>query len=260
MQWLQPAEPAALHVSVSQVRAFLLCGKKYALRYVQGAEPEHRTTNLVVGSAVHAALAGFYTDLMGGAEPDPVHVLDRYHAAFDHERRGEPPLLLAEGETVDEVRAGGEALVRTFLAGAERPVRVVAVERPLCADVVDPESGEVLEEQLLAYLDAVVEVGGRKVVLEHKTAARAWSQDQLDFDLQVSLYLALTGADLLRLQVLTKTKVSRLLVHDLRRTEREMAEAVAIVCRVLDAIRAGAFWPSPGWACRECEFRRQCRG
>ena len=45
MEWLQPAEPTALHVSVSQVRAFMMCGKKYWYRYVQGAEPEHRSTN-----------------------------------------------------------------------------------------------------------------------------------------------------------------------------------------------------------------------
>lgn len=76
----------------------------------------------------------------------------------------------------------------------------------------------------------------------------------------MSLYLALTGADVARLQVLTKTKVAKLLTYELRRTGREMTEAVTIVCRVLDAIRAGAYWPSPGWACPECEFRKQCRG
>jgi hypothetical protein len=28
MQWLQPADPATLHVSVSQIRAFTMCGRK----------------------------------------------------------------------------------------------------------------------------------------------------------------------------------------------------------------------------------------
>jgi hypothetical protein len=60
--------------------------------------------------------------------------------------------------------------------------------------------------------------------------------------------------------VLTKTKVPKMLVHDLQRSDREQVEAVTIVCRVLDAIRAGAFWQSPGWACKDCEFRKQCRG
>ena len=37
MQWLQPADPATLHVSVSQIRAFTMCGRKYWYRYVVGA-------------------------------------------------------------------------------------------------------------------------------------------------------------------------------------------------------------------------------
>ena len=260
MEFLRHAERAALHVSVSQIRAFLACPKRYEYRYVLGAEPEHRASNLVLGSAVHSALAGYYLALRDGATPDPAQVLAHYDHAFDAEAKGEPAVLLDEGETLDDVRAGGAALVRAFLAGAPEPGRVLSVEAPVFADVVDPASGEVLEEQLLAYLDAVVEIDGKPVVLEHKTAARAWSRDQLEFDLQVSLYLALTGAQFLRLQVLTKTKVPKLLVHDLRRTERELVEAVEVVCRVLDAIRAGAFWPNLGWGCRECEFRRQCRG
>jgi hypothetical protein len=60
--------------------------------------------------------------------------------------------------------------------------------------------------------------------------------------------------------VLTKTKVPKMLVHDLQRSEREQVEAVTIVCRVLGAIRAGAGWPNPGWACKDCEFRKECRG
>lgn len=209
---------------------------------------------------MHAALASYYLALRDGEEPGHDKVVQHYQEAFDHDARQEPPLLLDDGEAVEQVRAGGGALVRAFLDNVQPPGRVLAVERAVRADIVDPDTGEVLEEQLLAYVDAGVEVGGQLVVLEHKTAARAWSQDQLDFDLQVSLYLALTSADTVRLQVLTKTKVAKFLTYKLRRTEREMTEAVTIVCRVLDAIRAGAYWPSPGWACRECEFRKQCRG
>lgn len=97
--------------------------------------------------------------------------------------------------------------------------------------MVDPETGELLEEQLTGCLDAVVRFGDEVTVLEHKTAARAWSQDQLEYDLQVSLYQAVTGAERVRLQVLTKTKVPKLLVHDLSRQERQQVEAAVIVDR-----------------------------
>jgi hypothetical protein len=242
------------------VRAFLACAKRDRRRNVLGARPEPRSVNLVLGSAVHEALAAYYQTLKAGREPDGAAVLATYGKAFGRGVLGDPPVLLDEDETLADVKQGGEALVQAFLSGVERPDRVLAVEAPFHADIIDPETGEVLEEQLTGYLDAVVQDGERTIVLEHKAAARAWSQDQLDFDLQVSLYQGVTGAEAVRLQVLTKTKVPKMLAHELVRTEREQQEAVGVVCQVLKAIRAGAFWPALGWSCKECEFRNRCRG
>jgi CRISPR/Cas system-associated exonuclease Cas4 (RecB family) len=261
MEYLEHAERAALHVSVSQVRAFQLCPAKYKLRYLLGAEPEHKSPNLVLGTAVHEALALYYMTLKAGMEVEPAAVEAMFTDSFVKAAAEGPGVLLEEGQKLTDIEAVGLGLVRTFLAQVQVPAEVVAVEAPFYVDVVDPETGEVLQEQLTGYLDAVVkDADGALVVLEHKTAARAWSQDQLEFDLQVSLYQAVTQAAAVRLQVLTKTKVPKMLVHDLQRSDREQVEAVTIVCRVLDAIRAGAFWQSPGWACKDCEFRKQCRG
>ncbi len=260
MEFLQAAQRAALHVSVSQVKLYTRCPKLYEMRHVLGAKPEHRSANLVLGTAVHTALAAYYLALKDGVVLADEEVLEAARQSLEESVKQEPPVLLEEGETVADMQAAAEKLVRAFLAGVERPDEVLAVEAPFYCDVVDPDTGEIIEEQLTGYLDAVVRFGDDIVVLEHKTAARAWSQDQLDFDLQVGLYLAATGAARVRLQVMTKTRVPKLMLHDLARSEREQREAVVIVCRVLQAIRAGAFWPAPGWACKSCEYHRQCRG
>ena len=260
MEFLQAADRAALHVSVSQIKGFQSCPRRYALRQVLGAKPEHRSANLVLGTAVHTGLAGFYQALKDGVVPEAEEVVGVVQQSLEESVKQDPPILFEEGESVADLAVTAEALVRTFLAGVERPTQVLAVEAPFYCDIVDPDTGEVLEEQLTGYLDAVVRFGDDFVVLEHKTAARAWSQDQLDFDLQVSLYQAVTDAARVRLQVLTKTRVPKLLLHDLVRSEREQREAVVIVCRVLQAIRAGAFWPAPGWGCKTCEYRQRCCG
>ena len=260
MQYLLQAERAALHVSVSQIKCFQMCPKKYEWRYALGAEAEHRAANLVLGTAVHAGLAAWYQSVADGGDLSVEEVAGVTQRALSATLAQEPPVLLDDGESTADLRAEADRLVRTFVAGVEKPTEVLAVEAPFYCDVVDPDTGEILEEQLTGFFDAVVRFGDDLVVLEHKTAARAWSQDQRDYDLQVSLYQAVCGAARVRLQVLTKTKVAKLLVHDLVRSEREQREAVVIVCRVLQAIRAGAFWPAPGWACKTCEYRKQCRG
>ena len=260
MEFLQAAQRTALHCSVSQIRGFQSCPMRYFWRQVVGAPPEHRSANLVLGTAVHTGLAGYYQALKHGVVATDEEVIEAARQSLDEAMKQEPPVLMEEGETVADLQATVEALVRTFLASVERPDEVLAVEAPFYCDIIDPVTGECVEEQLTGFFDAVVRFGDEIVVLEHKTAARAWSQDQLDFDLQVSLYQAVTGSAKVRLQVLCKTKVPKLMVHDLVRGERDQREAVVIVCRVLQAIRAGAFWPAPGWGCKSCEYRRRCRG
>ncbi len=260
MEFLQPAERAALHISVSQVRCMQSCGKRFEYRYILGAPAEHRSANLALGTAVHTGLAAYYLALKDGVVLADGEVIEAARQSLEESVKLEPPVLLDEDETVADLQATAEKLVRAFLVGVERPDEVLAVEAPFYCDAIDPDSGEIVEEQLVGYLDAVVRFADDIVILEHKTAARAWSQEQLDYDLQVSLYLAATGAAKVRLQVMTKTKVAKLLVHELVRSEREQREAVVIVCRVLQAIRAGAFWPAPGWACKTCEYRKRCRG
>lgn len=260
MEFLLPAERASLHVSVSQVRAYQLCPRKYQLRYVLGAVAEQRSANLLLGTAVHEALAEYYRIIAAGelAEREVLFgVLQRKLA--DSVQSG-PPVVFDDGEDMDQLVQQGRNLLQAFLEQGTMPEKVVGVEQQFVRDIIDPDSGELLEEQLVGYLDAVIEEGGRRLAVEHKTAAKAWSQDQLDHDLQVSLYQAMTGAEAVRLQVLTKTKVPRLLVHELQRDERQQVEAVRTVCRVLDAVRAGAFWPNRGWACRSCEYQRRCGG
>ena len=261
MEFLKHAPRSALHVSVSQVRSYLGCPQRFNYRYLLGAEPEHRHPNLVLGSAVHEALAEFYLSIKSGQMPEAERITAKYEDAFGMAAEEGPAILLEDGEKLEEVQAQGLALVQAFLANVVQPAEVLAVERGFSCDLVDPSSGEILEEQLVGTFDAVVaDSDGTLVVLEHKTAARAWSADQLEYDLQVSLYQAVAGADTVRLQVLTKTKVAKMLVHDLKRQEKAQIEAVDVVCKVLTAIRAGAFWRQRGWQCRECEFRMRCAG
>ena len=59
-----------LHFSVSQMKAWLMCPRKYEYRYVTSADPEFVPMPLAFGSAFHSALAYHYGWLMRG-EPAP---------------------------------------------------------------------------------------------------------------------------------------------------------------------------------------------
>jgi hypothetical protein len=101
-------------------------------------------------------------------------------------------------------------------------------------------------------------------VVEHKTGARKWSDDQLRFDIQPTAYkLAAGQAGMgnvgLRLQVVTKVKVPVVQVAELERDSGDEVDFLRVTAGVLTAIDAGASYPVRGWACKGCQFSHACR-
>ena len=117
MEFLKAAPRTDLHVSVSQVRQMMACGHRYYLRHVLGVEPEHRGANLALGSAVHEALAAYYSRIRNGHEPVPEGILATFSDAFDEEAAKEPAVLLDEGETLGQLKDVGVGLVQAQLLG-----------------------------------------------------------------------------------------------------------------------------------------------
>jgi CRISPR/Cas system-associated exonuclease Cas4 (RecB family) len=112
-------------------------------------------------------------------------------------------------------------------------------------------------------LDLVIRESEKHVVVEHKTAAKKWSQDQIQHDGQLSAYKLVArklglGEVGLRLQVLTKTKKPKMIVENTERTERDEQDFLATVVGVLRAVDAGVFFPIRNGMCSGCAFQRRC--
>ena len=120
-----------------------------------------------------------------------------------------------------------------------------------------------MEEKLVGALDLVLREDAKHVVGEHKTAAKKWSKDQIEHEIQLAAY-KMVGRKLghgevgIRLQVLTKTKKPKMIVENTDRTERDEREFVEIVVGVLRAIDARVFFPIRNGMCGGCTFQRRC--
>jgi len=253
------------HFSFSAINTFLTCPRRYELQYLLDTPPAHRSAHLSFGSAMHRSLAVFYRGLMEkGIAGGPELLQQVFSDAWKAELHGEIPVLFDDKESQSTMLDKGITLVRAFHAAAERPHRVVAVEEPFSVQLAEPETGVVIEEQFVGVLDAVIQQeDGRYRVLEHKTAARRWSKDRRDFDLQITGYglasglIGLSGAQV-TVQLLLKGKQPDLEVIHTHRTERDRTDFVATVSGVLRAIRAGVTYPTRGWQCRSCPFAGPC--
>lgn len=258
---------AGLHFSASALKSFLICPEKFRFHYVEGATPEFRPSAMVLGRVVHTALARLHRGLQGGQTIKSQDLLQELDDALEAESQEAVPIQFKNGEDLASMRETGHQLVELYQAECQ-PRRILAVEKPFRADLIDPRTGEVLEPKLVGVFDLVeADEEGAVSVVEVKTAARRWSSGQVELDLQGSLYAeAVVQAGLLpegtealieyRCLIKNKKPVLDQLYAVRRPGDREMAMSIAVDS--LRAIEAGAFFRNPGWQCAGCPFRTRC--
>ena len=250
------------HTSFSQIDTYQQCPRKWAFRYVYKLERERLSHYLIFGSAVHTVLARIYAKkMLSNDSTTPEEAVDFWVDDFD-KAIDAAEMSIDYGKTgYSDLQTLGMGMVEEF---ASKPlgVIVVGVEKEFRADIIDPATGEVMDKQMLGYLDALVMAGGELVVHEHKTAARKWSDRKIADDLQASIYLWATNASRLTFNVLMKTKMPRVDRHQTSRTEAEIELALQSVVNGLKGQQAGLFEAKRvgpyGNHCATCEFSRQC--
>ncbi len=252
------------HLSVSQLKSFLICPRRYRLQYIDRVEPAFRPVSLVLGSAMHHAVAAYFVDV-DAHEPacrDQLQHLLRDELVHTLRDNG-PPVLFDDAEDEEKLLGAASAMLDAFLTGVPTFDSVKAVEQPFELELVDPGTGEVVEMPLIGAVDAVVVEQGQTTVLELKTSKRRWSPDQLAFDLQLSAYTVAMREDYgdvaLLLAVTTKTKVPQLVLERPTRGTSDETDLVATAVSVVRGVQAGVDHPVRGWACRSCPQNYACR-
>lgn len=245
------------YLSASRINLYLTCPRKYAFRYVEGVQPAWKAAALAFGSAVHSALETYHRSFMeGGAltasEVAGLFVADWQAAQLD-------PLHFNAREDAVSLRRLGETLVTEYVSmHPSLPVRAVEWEFQL--PLADPETGEVLGPDLRGVFDLVLE---GDVIVEMKTAARAYDASTLARNLQLTAYhyayRSLYGrTPKLRLVAMLKQKAARVETYEPERTNPEDTWFVHLAAAVAQGIEAEVFPPSPGWMCSDCEYMHAC--
>ncbi len=240
------------HLSYSQLALYLECPLKYKLRYLAegGYGDEKVPAALVFGSAIHKALAWFYTTAMEGEPFSLFGLLEAFAAAWKTEAERQE-ILFEEGEDFEALLALGQEMLRVFARSAH-PMRVIAVEVPFEFKLEHPKTGEESSVPIRGVIDLIEEdESGTLWVVDHKTAGRAYSEQQIAGDLQMLIYAAavkqldvVEGREvMLRLDVLLKKKHPELLRYPMYRDDHDVARLFEIVEGVWRAIEAEAFYP-----------------
>lgn len=270
-------KPEGLYVSASALRMLGDCPRVYGYRYIRGYPAEDVAPALVLGKAVHAALALWFERLRdGGPEATVDEMIAVAVASIDEAKRDAVPI--AANDNDDDLVAEATRLLRAFVVNPLRPARIIAVELPFQIAVPrHPITGEryTLDESIAGVIDLVVEdTDGKLIVIDHKVGKRAPVVDG-GLDLQLALY-ALAVDELYRPDkpvrlahhVLLRTKTPKTEVREVPRTPNDVAEALEAVASGVELIHAAIGHPRPlrllgrhrSWRCGGCGYRRRCAG
>lgn len=252
------------HLSVSAIKCFLSCPRKYHLAYVERARADYYPAALALGSAWHGAIASW---LDGEADAGALEAELRADLQ-ERLRRDDLPVLFDDPEEdAEHFTEGAVKMFKAFRECVRPPKKVLGTEIPFETAIADPRTGEALPVPVVGAIDAVVvEEDGLGRLWELKTAAKKWpsSGGATEFDPQVTLYRK-AARELgyqsigLRILVTTKAKDTQVQILDVERSDADEAELAELFFDVYRAIEAGVSFRQRGWACRSCQYASSCR-
>ena len=254
------------YLSYSQLALYLECPLKYRFRYVDEIKAEGVSAALVFGKAVHAALAKFYTDVQDGRLFSLALFLEVFEEAWREGCEGVYVVFRKE-ENFEALLAQGKEMLRLF-ARLAMPLRVIAVEVPFEFKLENPETGKEFHIPIKGVIDLIEEdEHGTLWVVDHKTASRAFSDHDLNADLQLMIYAAaVEQLDMVegrekryRFDVLTKTKQPKFLQYRLYKDDLDRRKLYHIVTEMWKAIEAEAFYPRYSTHYPGCAWEDECR-
>jgi hypothetical protein len=247
------------HVSFMQFDTYL----RYRLRYVDRVEPDFVPAALALGSGIHGAAAFLFGGIARGARPAVADV-QGYFASLWALETTQRPARFGGKDSPEALLDLGTRMLPVLCAEVPEGIDVVAVESAFAVPLVDQATGAVLDRDLVGTLDLVErDAEGRLVVVDLKTAARKYSDLQVEASLQLSIYsyaTAMNGLadeqDLrLRFDVLTKAKQPELHRYWTTRDRAANVRLYRLVAEILGAVQAGVFPPRVGWHCQDCSVR-----
>lgn len=251
------------HLSVSALKLFLQCPRKFKFQYIERARADFVAVALVMGRAWHAAIGRWLTALPHALPIEELraNLRDGIVAGV---RDDNARVLFEDEEDEGALLDVSMRMLDTFLAKVRPPHMVLGVEVAFSIDLAHPKTGEVLPVPLIGGIDAIVMEQGKGQIWELKSAKKRYAADQLDFDLQPSAYAraarVLGYQDVgMKFVVTTKGAKPDVQVEQLTRHRADEDELVEIAFGVHRAVAAGVDFPARGWWCRSCQFASRCR-
>jgi len=250
------------HWSYSSINQYLRCPLQFFFQRVLGLPYRTTTSGLVLGSAVHVALAEYHRGLQRNEIVGANGLLKILHDTWT-ERESTEEIIYRDGDSRDDSLAQGVNLIELYLKEPP-PTGIVAVEQEIIAPLINSR-GEYLETPLVAVTDLLVTEEDHLKVQEFKTSGRAYGESEVESSLQPTCYVHAVNEVYgqqakVEYTVLVKTRTPKVQRLTTSRYADDFGRLGDLVETIEKAVQLGIFYPveSP-MNCATCPYRQQCR-
>lgn len=229
-------------MSYSKYSKFKGCGQDFEYTYVQGLRGPP-SGSMARGIAVHA---GAEKALKAKKEGRVISVAEGVAAVSD----------ACDAEDAKDEKDVAVALYRVYHAVALPTILPLAIEEEFVVKI-----GTV---PILGYIDLVDGSAGSETVVDLKTSTAKWSDRDVRTDTQLTLYAAVRGTSLARIDNLVSTKTPAYHKLPTTRASQDFKVFVEDLEETVDLIKRGIFPKAPidSWKCEPkwCAHWSLCRG
>ena len=241
------------HLSVTQLRMFSRCPLQYKFRYVDGIViPPY--SEITLGKSIHQTLEENYRQKIETKENLALEYLtDVFSDTWERQVQG---TFFEEDEKPGEIKDEGARILKNYHKVVAPTIQPVEVEK---------EFNLFLDGTLYkmkGFIDVVTDKG---LIIDHKVTKRAFSQDQVMSDIQLTAYAfayrTLNGKDEegLRFDVMVRTKEPKIQQVYASRSQEDINRFLKLAGYVNKAITTGIFYPNENFMCPKCGYKELCK-
>jgi putative RecB family exonuclease len=251
------------HLSSSSISDYVDCGMLYKFGRIDRIKREFTADSLEYGTCAHRVLADIYQGKLLKSPLDLKEILELFEHYWTEVADDNDQIKYANGKDFETYLIEGRELFTTYYNKIPADdFRVLAIEEAFSFKI------EGLDIPIIGAMDLVEEDNaGTIIITDWKTAGKAYSNDDVDKNFQLTLYQMAAQANgfadreiLLRFDCLIKTKTPKFEQYYTTRSDEDILRAKKKIMQVANGISKGVFVPNDGhWKCKGCAFADHCR-
>ncbi len=250
------------HLSASGIGDYISCSLLYKFGRIDKIRPAFTPDALEFGSCVHKALQYFYEHKSAGNCISETELLQTFEQNWRESAEGRDDIEYKAGKSFEILLSEGKSLLSVYFDELPKDdYKVLAIEEAFSFEI------EGIDVPIIGVYDLIEEDEQETIIItDWKTSSRAFSQSEIDRNMQLLLYQMSTKANgfsdrniLLKIDALIKTRTPKFEQYFTTREEKDEQRLIRKIQAVWDGIQKGIFIPNDdNWKCSCCSYKEYC--